>query len=97
MNLSFIWAFARRIVYNKLRQITTWSGVMVWLTAKFGINMSDADLQMFAQGLMTLVGAILVFIDEYPVYNSKQLPSVADARAVAVDKQLQPDQRKNRD
>lgn len=88
MNMSFIWAFLRRIVVNKLRQITTWSGVMVWLCAKFGIHMSDADLQMFAQGLMTLVAAILVFIDEYPVYNSKNLPSVVDAKAGARTDQL---------
>lgn len=67
---------------NKLRQLSTWSGLVTWVVAAIGVEMPDKTVEAFANGLLVLAGAAMMFIDEYRTYNPKQLPSVKNARAV---------------
>lgn len=71
---------------NKLRQLSTWSGLVAWLVAAVGVKMPTETQQMFAQALLALAGAVMVYIDEYRRYNPKELPSVE--HAVSVGEQL---------
>ena len=75
---------------NKLRQLSTWAGLVAWAVAALGIKMPETTQQMFAQALLALAGAVMVYVDEYRKYNPKELPSVEHARAVG--EQLRNDQ-----
>lgn len=67
---------------NKLRQLSTWAGIVAWVVAAVGLKMPETTQNMFAQALLALAGAVMVYIDEYRKYNPKEMPSVEHARAV---------------